>query len=117
MTIWRRTNKVRQRLELGNALARIVKSHSSKSSQSTNTSNTNTKENPASLGDITNSGTGIDLRGEPITVCVCGSFVWEVKVIWDNETNGIGMYFLEQKCMNCGAIATAPTEGDGNAKL
>ena len=54
-----------------------------------------------------------DLRGEPIFVCVCGSKMWNLKVMWDNETRQVGMYLLDQVCDECGAVATAPTEIDG----
>jgi hypothetical protein len=39
--------------------------------------------------------------------------MWNLKVIWDKEDRTIGMYLLEQTCVECGAIATAPTEVDG----
>ncbi len=55
-----------------------------------------------------------DLRGEPIFTCICGSEMWNIKVVWDKEDRTIGMYLLEQTCEMCGAIATAPTEIDGN---
>jgi hypothetical protein len=54
-----------------------------------------------------------DLRGEPIFVCVCGSKMWNLKVMWDTETRQVGMYLLDQVCEECGAVATAPTEIDG----
>jgi hypothetical protein len=54
-----------------------------------------------------------DLRGEPAFVCVCGSKMWNLKVMWDSETRQVGMYLLDQVCDECGAIATAPTEIDG----
>ena len=34
----------------------------------------------------------MDIRGEPTRVCVCGCFVWNLKVVFD-EDNTIGMYF------------------------
>jgi hypothetical protein len=54
----------------------------------------------------------LDLRGEPITVCLCGSKMWVVTVMWDEETRTVGWYDLRQECKLCGAIATAPTEID-----
>lgn len=51
----------------------------------------------------------IDLRGEPTSVCICGSKLWNLKVIWDSD-NSIGMYFLDMTCELCGALATAPTQ-------
>ena len=55
----------------------------------------------------------LDLRGEPILTCICGSELWTVQVVWDKEERTIGMYSLDQTCASCGAIATAPTEIDG----
>jgi len=54
----------------------------------------------------------LDLRGEPITVCLCGSKMWIITVIWDEETRTVGWYDLRQECKLCGAIATAPTPID-----
>jgi hypothetical protein len=53
-----------------------------------------------------------DLRGEPTLVCICGSKMWNLKVMWDIETRQVGMYLLDQVCTECGAMATAPTEID-----
>ena len=54
----------------------------------------------------------IDLTGEPTLVCVCGSAMWNITVMWDEETRTVGWYDLRQECKQCGAIATAPTEID-----
>lgn len=54
----------------------------------------------------------LDLRGEPIFVCLCGSKMWNITVMWDEETRAVGWYDLRQECKECGAIATAPTEID-----
>lgn len=54
----------------------------------------------------------IDLTGEPTMVCVCGSKMWNVTVMWDEDTRAVGWYDLRQECKQCGAIATAPTEID-----
>lgn len=54
-----------------------------------------------------------DLRGEPTFVCVCGSKMWKIVVMWDEETRAVGWYDLRQECKECGAVATAPTEIDG----
>lgn len=50
----------------------------------------------------------MDIRGEPTTVCPCGSELWLVKVIFDEEGD-IGMWFTEtMECVVCGTLATAP---------
>lgn len=54
----------------------------------------------------------MDIRGLPTTVCPCGSMVWNVKTIWDNETGEVDMYFLDMECAMCGSLATAPTPED-----
>ena len=51
----------------------------------------------------------MDIRGEPTTVCVCGCFIWNLKVSF-NEDGTIGSYFLAMECAACGTQATAPTE-------
>ena len=51
----------------------------------------------------------MDIRGEPTRVCVCGCFVWNLKVTFD-EDNTIGMYFRDMECAACGTQATAPIE-------
>jgi hypothetical protein len=51
----------------------------------------------------------MDIRGEPTRVCVCGCFVWNLKVTFD-EDNTIGMYFRDMECSACGTQATAPIE-------
>ncbi len=51
----------------------------------------------------------MDIRGNPTTVCICGSFVWNLKVVFA-EDNTIGMYFLDMECADCGTQATAPIE-------
>lgn len=53
-----------------------------------------------------------DLRGEPMFVCVCGSKMWNLTIMWDEETRSVGWYDLRQECKECGTIATAPTEID-----
>ena len=57
---------------------------------------------------------GMDIRGVPTTVCPCGSLVWTLKAIFDNETGNIAMYFMDMECSQCGTIATAPTPEDYN---
>ena len=51
----------------------------------------------------------MDIRGEPTRVCVCGCFIWNLKVSFD-EDNTIGSYFLDMECADCGTQATAPIE-------
>lgn len=55
----------------------------------------------------------LDLRDKekPISVCVCGSFLWKVQAIFD-EDGAIGLYMLDMECALCGALATAPTPID-----
>jgi len=61
--------------------------------------------------------TAMDLRGEPIKVCICGSKVWNLQVMWDDDDN-IGMYFMNMWCPLCDSVATAPTvENDNDAEL
>jgi hypothetical protein len=52
----------------------------------------------------------VDLRGAPTHECVCGSNLWNVKVIFEDYQ--IAMYFLDMECAICGSWATAPTEVD-----
>jgi len=51
----------------------------------------------------------MDIRGEPTKVCICGSFVWNLKVAFDDDGT-IGMYFRDMECVSCGTQATAPVE-------
>lgn len=53
----------------------------------------------------------VDLRGVPTHVCICGSKIWNIQAMFEN--GGIALYFLDMKCVQCGALATAPTEVDG----
>ena len=55
----------------------------------------------------------LDLRDKekPIRICVCGSVLWNVKAMFD-EDNTISLYMLEMECALCGALATAPTPLD-----
>ena len=54
----------------------------------------------------------LDLQGKPVMVCVCGSKMWQLNVMWDTETRAVGWYDLKQTCIVCGAISTAPTPID-----
>jgi hypothetical protein len=51
----------------------------------------------------------MDIRGEPTSICICGSFVWNLKVSFA-EDGTIGMYFRDMECADCGTQATAPIE-------
>lgn len=51
----------------------------------------------------------MDIRGEATSVCVCGCFVWNLKVTFA-EDGTIGMYFRDMECSACGTQATAPIE-------
>jgi hypothetical protein len=57
--------------------------------------------------DYTNA---MDLRGEPLEVCVCGSRLWNVKCMFEEKE--ISFYFLDMECALCGSMATAPTLAD-----
>ena len=52
----------------------------------------------------------MDLRGTPTHMCVCGSEIFDLKVVFDNYE--ISTYFLDMECANCGNLATAPTPLD-----
>ena len=52
----------------------------------------------------------VDLRGDPIHICICGSMVWNIQAMFDNYE--ISMYFTEMECSLCGTLATAPTPID-----
>jgi len=62
------------------------------------------------IDDITHDySASMDIRGEPTMVCPCGSEVWLLKVVFD-EDGDIGMYFTDtMECVLCGTLATAPT--------
>lgn len=55
----------------------------------------------------------LDLRDKekPLTHCTCGSFLWNVKAMFDEE-GAISIYMLDMECYLCGNLATAPTPGD-----
>lgn len=53
----------------------------------------------------------MDLRGTPTSVCVCGSVLWKVKAIFDDDGT-IGLYMLDMECALCDSQATAPTPED-----
>jgi len=49
----------------------------------------------------------MDLRGEPIHVCICGSKLWNIQAMFEDYE--ISMYFTDMECALCGSKATAPT--------
>jgi hypothetical protein len=51
----------------------------------------------------------MDITGEPTSVCICGCFIWNLKVAFDSDGT-IGMYFRDMECADCGTQATAPIE-------
>lgn len=51
----------------------------------------------------------MDLRGPATHECVCGSDLWNVKVMF--EDNEISMYYLDMECAFCGNLASAPYPG------
>jgi hypothetical protein len=53
---------------------------------------------------------GIDFRGQPSHICICGSEIWNVRVVF--EDHEIATYFLDMECAHCGSLATAPTPVD-----
>jgi hypothetical protein len=57
-----------------------------------------------------NYNNAMDLRGTPTHVCPCGCYIWNLKVVF--QDNEISQYLLDMECANCGSIATAPTPID-----
>jgi hypothetical protein len=54
---------------------------------------------------------GDDLRwAGPTEVCLCGNDLFAVACVFEDKQ--IGMYFLDGKCMGCGAVVRLPTEID-----
>lgn len=51
----------------------------------------------------------MDIRGNPTTVCPCGSEIWNLKTIFNKEDGTIELYFTDMECAQCGTLATAPT--------
>jgi hypothetical protein len=56
----------------------------------------------------------MDLRDKerPLHVCVCGSMLWNVQVMF--EDGEISLYMLDMECALCGTLATAPTPIDND---
>lgn len=52
----------------------------------------------------------MDLRGEPIETCICGSQLWNVKASF--KDGQISLYMLDMSCFVCDSLATAPTPID-----
>jgi len=48
----------------------------------------------------------------PTFACICGSAMFKITVMWDEQTRAVGWYDLRQECAMCGAFSTAPTEID-----
>ena len=53
---------------------------------------------------------GIDLRGTPIDVCICGSLIFKVTCMFEEKE--ISLYFTDAECALCGALVTVPTLAD-----
>ena len=54
----------------------------------------------------------MDIRGTPTTVCPCGSEIWNLKTIFNQDDGSIELYFTDMECADCGTLATAPTPED-----
>jgi len=52
----------------------------------------------------------IDIRGIPSHACVCGSRVFKVKCMF--EDNDIALWYIDAECDMCGALVTVPTPVD-----
>ena len=53
-----------------------------------------------------------DLTGIPTFACICGSKMFNLTVMWDEETREVGWYNLRQQCVECSTWTTAPTPID-----
>lgn len=53
-----------------------------------------------------------DLTGIPAFACICGSRMFNLTVMWDEETREVGWYNLRQQCIECNTWTTAPTPID-----
>ena len=54
-----------------------------------------------------------DLTGEPTFACICGCKMFNLTIMWDEDTRAVGWYDLRQECYECGTITTTPTPIDG----
>lgn len=59
------------------------------------------------------SDEAMDIRGIPTTVCPCGSMVWNLKTVFNQDDGSIELYFVDMECAQCGTLATAPTPENG----
>ena len=59
------------------------------------------------------SDEAMDIRGIPTTVCPCGSMVWNLKTVFNQDDGSIELYFVDMECAQCGTLATAPTPDNG----
>jgi len=48
----------------------------------------------------------------PTFACICGSKMFQITVMWDEEERTVGWYDLRQRCHVCGSTSTAPTPID-----
>ena len=53
-----------------------------------------------------------DLQGTPTFACICGCAMFNLTVMWEQDTREIGWYDLKQTCIECGSVSTAPTPID-----
>ena len=53
---------------------------------------------------------GIDLRGKPTEVCICGSLIFKVTCMFKH--NELSLWFTDAECALCGALVTVPTPVD-----
>lgn len=49
-----------------------------------------------------------DYRGMPTYTCACGSDMFLIAAVFDDDTRLPGFYLLDGKCAACGALATMP---------
>ena len=56
----------------------------------------------------------LDLRDKdnPLWICSCGSKLWKVQAMFDEDDGSISLYMLDMECALCGNLATAPTPLD-----
>lgn len=56
----------------------------------------------------------MDLRGDPTSICPCGSEIWNLKTVFDLDGE-IALYFRDMECARCGSLATAPIPKDAES--
>ncbi len=59
----------------------------------------------------TENNEGLVLPDIPTSICICGSRVWNIQVILNNEYE-ISWYNVDAECANCGVRATIVTPQD-----